>query len=65
VAWVTFTAAFDWTPPENRAVTIAYREGQTLNVTRDCAKAAKAKGKAVMARRPRTRAEANAVREAV
>jgi hypothetical protein len=60
--WVTFSANFDWTPPADRRVTKAYRAGTTENVTRDCAAAAKAAGKATAAKRPASRAEANAVR---
>lgn len=53
MAWVRFTRAFDWTPPERRQVTLAYPAGLVANVTRACAGAAKAAGAAVDAPRPK------------
>lgn len=51
MAWVKFTEDFDcWPSPQ---VTIAYKAGMTLNVTRRCAESAKAKGKAVSCASPR------------
>lgn len=62
MAWVRFTADFDWTPPERRTVTVAYKAAEKpMNVTRACAAAAKAAGKAVGVAAPK-RVEANAVR---
>lgn len=51
MAWVKFTEDFDWWPSPQ--VTIAYKAGMTLNVTRRCAEIAKAKGKAVSCASPR------------
>lgn len=51
MAWVKFTEDFDWWPSPQ--VTIAYKAGMTLNVTRRCAESAKAKGKAVSCASPR------------
>lgn len=46
--WVRFTAPFDFSPAARGGlVTIAYPEGMERNVTRECAAAAKAAGKAV------------------
>lgn len=50
--WVRFTEPFDWKP--SPAVTIAYSPGHVGNVTRGCAAAAKAAGKAVAAKNPRS-----------
>jgi hypothetical protein len=50
--WLHFTADFDWRQP---GFTIAYKAGTTKNVTRDCAAAALAKGKAEPADRPQGR----------
>lgn len=51
--WVRFTAAFDWAPPErNGRFLIAYKPGRHL-VTRACAEAAIAAGKAASCARPR------------
>ena len=62
MSWVRFIAPFDWTPPEARQSTVAYAPGWTGAVTRACALAAVAAGKAVRVKRPGTRTEANAVR---
>lgn len=46
--WVRFTAPFDFSPAKmGGLVTIAYLDGMERNVTRECAAAAKAAGKAV------------------
>lgn len=58
MAWVRFTGAFDFTPLAQRGSTTAYRAGLVRNVTRECATAAVAKGRAVRIRAPKTRAEA-------
>jgi hypothetical protein len=42
--WVRFDQDFDWSP--RHGVTIAYKAGMVLNVTRGCAAAAKAAGRA-------------------
>lgn len=56
--WVRFTAPFDFSPAAKGGwVTIAYPEGMERNVTRECAAAAKAAGKAVAIRSPRREAE--------
>lgn len=52
--WVRFTADFDWRQP---AFTIAYKDGMTLNVTRACADAAVAAGKAEKATRKKGSAD--------
>lgn len=49
MAWVRFTADHDWSP--RYGVTIAYKEGMTLNVPRACATLAIAAGKAVRLRK--------------
>lgn len=49
--WVKFTADFDWRP--RHGVVMAYRAGGAVLVTTACAKAAKAKGSAVAAVKPR------------
>jgi hypothetical protein len=52
--WVRFTADFDFSPAAfGGRSTIAYKAGMELNVTRECAAAAKAAGKAVAGRKPR------------
>lgn len=56
--WVKFSAAFDFTPKAARAETTAFKAGHARNVTRECAAAAIAKGKALRIPAPRTRAEA-------
>lgn len=50
MAWVRFTADFDFKPKPT--VTIAYREGHVLNVTSACAAKAIAAGKAVRMKKP-------------
>lgn len=50
MAWVRFIAPYDFKPKP--AVTIAYAAGYVGNVTRACADAAIASGKAVKAGRP-------------
>lgn len=52
MAWVRFTGDFDFTPKADRRITIAYQVGDLKNVTRECAAAAKAQGKAVAADPP-------------
>lgn len=49
MAWVRFTADYDWSP--RYGVTIAYKEGMTLNVPSACATLAIAAGKAVRLRK--------------
>ena len=45
--WVRFTSDFDFVPAVLRGrVAIAYKTGMRLNVTRECADAALASGKA-------------------
>lgn len=52
--WVRFTADFDFSPAAlGGRSTIAYKAGMELNVTSECAAAAKAAGKAVAGRKPR------------
>lgn len=51
MAWVRFTADYDWSP--RYGVTIAYKAGMTLNVTAACATLAIAAGKAVRMRKAR------------
>lgn len=43
--WVRFTAPFDWKP--KRSVTLSYKEGDTVNITKPCGEAAIAAGAAV------------------
>lgn len=51
--WVRFTADHDFSPAARGGrVTIAYRAGQVLNVTRECATAAIRAGKAVTCQAP-------------
>lgn len=47
--WVRFTDNFDWKPKST--VTVAYRKGNELNVTRECADKAIALGKAEILKR--------------
>jgi hypothetical protein len=61
--WTRFTQDFDFTPEANRRVTIAYKADTTLNVTRECAAKALTAGKAVKAAPPRSRKEADLVRQ--
>lgn len=49
MAWVRFIADHDWTP--RYGVTIAYKDGMTLNVPSACATLAIAAGKAVRLRK--------------
>lgn len=52
--WVRFTGDFDFSPAGlGGRSTTAYRAGMELNVTRECADAAVAAGKAVKGRKPR------------
>ncbi|RVD15370.1 MAG: hypothetical protein EOS73_16025 [Mesorhizobium sp.] len=52
--WVRFTGDFDFSPAAlGGRSTTAYRAGMELNVTRECADLAVAKGKAVRGRKPR------------
>lgn len=48
MVWVAFKEDFSWRQP---AFTIDYKAGMTLNVTRDCAGAATAAGKAERVKR--------------
>lgn len=50
MAWVRFTSDFEWWPSPQ--VTISYKAGSILNVTRRCAKEAVEKGRAVRAAAP-------------
>lgn len=63
MAWVEFTAPFDFTPKANRAVTIAYPAGHRGSVTAECARAAIAKGRAKRIRTP-TRAQRDVLSQA-
>lgn len=50
--WVRFTADFPFSPEARGGrVTIAYKAGMTMNVTRECADKAIAAGKAEPAKR--------------
>lgn len=50
--WVRFTADFPFSPEvRGGRVTIAYKAGMTMNVTRECADKAVGAGKAVPAKR--------------
>jgi len=60
--WVRFTAAFDWSPPERPAVTLAYPAGHVDRVPGACATAAIAAGRAVRVAAPRSSAAAKALR---
>lgn len=51
-SWVRFTAAFNWTPPDRPGSQVAYPAGMQRRVTRACASAAVAAGKAVRVRAP-------------
>lgn len=50
--WVLFLRDFDFTPPERRTVTIAYRAGDVFFVRRICAELAIGHGCAVITERP-------------
>lgn len=51
---VTFTADFDFNPEAlGGRVTVAYRQGETHTVTRECADKAIAAGKATVVKRKR------------
>ncbi|RVG06581.1 hypothetical protein CN234_21460 [Sinorhizobium meliloti] len=50
MAWVRFSANFNWVQP---GFTIAYKAGMALNVTRACADEAISKGVAVKIAAPR------------
>ncbi|RVG22969.1 hypothetical protein CN233_30310 [Sinorhizobium meliloti] len=50
MAWVRFSANFNWVQP---GFTIAYKAGMALNVTRACADEAISKGAAVKIAAPR------------
>lgn len=58
MAWLHFTAPFDFTPRRQRGVTIAYLPAMRCLVTRECARAAVAAGVAEEIETPnRTEAE--------
>jgi hypothetical protein len=59
--WVRFTGNYDFTPARQRGVTLAYLAGMERNVTRECARKAKDKGRAQTIPAPGTRAAAAAV----
>ena len=59
MAWVKFTADFDWNPPGQPRVFIAFKEGSTFNVTHDCEFQAIACGKAKKVKRPKGRRDAD------
>lgn len=56
--WVRFTHVFRWSPPEANKAWSQVIQPSTQNVTRACATAAIAAGKAVKASRPTKQAEA-------
>lgn len=62
MTWVRFTGDFDWWPSPR--VTISYRAGLLLNVTRRCAKKAIEAGKAESATNPKQAAEVRPAGEA-
>jgi hypothetical protein len=47
--WIRFTAPFTWKP--KRSVTMAWREGDTFNATKECAETAIKAGAAVEMRK--------------
>jgi len=54
MAWVTFTADFDFSPAARKGtVTLAYKAGTTANVTRECLEQAVAAGKATRTTAPK------------
>lgn len=57
MAWVQFTAGFSWKPKPQ--VTIVFEAGQIANVTRDCAAAAVARGRATRIKRQGKKTEAD------
>lgn len=60
MAWVRFTADFDFSPADfGGLVTIAYKAGTVENVTGDCAAQAVAAKKALPAKNPRGGASAD------
>lgn len=61
--WVRFTRDFDFDPPARGGlVTLAYKGGTVVNVTRECARLAKAAGAAVSAKSPRHETNGEEVR---
>lgn len=50
MAWIRFTADFDYRPSWG---TVAYKAGMVQNVTRDCATEAVGAGKAIRLKAPR------------
>lgn len=59
MAWVRFTADFDFSPKaKNGWVTLAYKAGTVENVTRECAQMAIEVGKAERIQAPRGGADA-------
>lgn len=53
MAWVRFTAAHNFTPAEDRRVSILYQPGeQPISVRKDCADEAVRLGRAVRVRAP-------------
>lgn len=58
MAWVTFTADFDFSPAARKGtVTIAYKAGTTDNVTRECLEQVLEAGKAERTTAPKAKAE--------
>lgn len=58
--WVRFTSNYDFSPEARGGrVTIAYKAGMVMNVTRECADKALAAGKAKRTTSPRTKEEAD------
>lgn len=56
MAWVTFTADFDFSPEARKGtVTIAYKAGMTDNVTRECLEQVIAAGKAKRTSSPKAK----------
>lgn len=56
MAWVTFTADFDFSPAARKGmVTIAYKAGTTDNVTRECLELAIAAGTAKRTTSPKAK----------
>lgn len=44
MVWVRFEDPFDFTPDADRRVTVGYKPGHEVNVTRECVAKAEAKG---------------------